>query len=90
MWTARPLQGVLEKKSDLVRERSYVRPVCADMSAGPDGFRDPLPNGLSGLVGHHPTRVLGIVGSPDQHLLPFSPAPVASRADQAWAGAVGR
>ena len=62
----------------------------ADMSAGPDGFRDPLPNGLSGLVGHHPTRARRIVGSTDQHLLPFRLAPVASRAVQAWAGAVCR
>lgn len=59
-------------------------------AAGPDGFRDPLPNGISDLAGHHPTRALWIVGSTDQHLRRFNPAPVASRALHAWAGAVGR
>jgi autotransporter passenger strand-loop-strand repeat protein len=46
VWTAPPIQGVVEEKSDLVRERSCVRPVwCGTTAAGPDGFRDPRPNG---------------------------------------------
>src|SRR5207302_10307055 len=35
------------------------------MAAGPDGFRDPLPNGTVTFAGRHPTRVLWIVGPID-------------------------
>src|SRR5204862_6503555 len=50
VWTAPWMQGLRQKNS--VRAVAVVCPACLlrHMAAGPDGFRDPLPNGRATLL----------------------------------------
>jgi energy-coupling factor transporter ATP-binding protein EcfA2 len=49
VWMAPALQGICEGLACLVGVQSCVRPVCAVMTAGPDGFRGRAPILLCGL-----------------------------------------
>src|SRR5271170_6824794 len=64
VWTAPLVQGVSEKNPDAVRF-AVVCPACVlrPAAAGPDGFRDPLPNGKVTLVA---ATLRGFCGSSDR------------------------
>src|SRR3954447_9769101 len=66
------LQGVCEGLACFVGVQSCVRPVCAVMTAGPDGFRGRAPILLCGLrrPGHYGgVLVPGPTGSPSLHMV---------------------
>src|SRR5207248_1849238 len=83
-WTAPWMQGLRQKNS--VGAVAVVCPACLlrHMAAGPDGFRDPLPNGRSTLLA---TTLHGLCGSSDRpiSIFPSSPAP-RQTSDQATTG----
>src|SRR3954449_1197634 len=62
VWMAPALQGVCEGLACLVGVQSCVRPVCAVMTAGPDGFRGRAPILLCGL--RRPGHYGGLFSSP--------------------------
>src|SRR5215207_10469393 len=72
VWMAPALQGICEGWR-VGRVQSCVRPVCAIMTAGPDGFRGRGPILLCGLrrPGHLRRVVLvpGPTGSPSLHMV---------------------
>src|SRR6266446_8740677 len=62
------VQGVRQENSASVRLRSCVRPVCCGACRWPRWVPRSTPKRKRDLAGRHPTRVLWIVGSTDQHL----------------------
>src|SRR3954453_16952753 len=77
VWMAPALQGVCEGLACLVGVQSCVRPVCAVMTAGPDGFRGRGPILLCGL--QRPGHYGGLFSPPVRpvrHLFTWSSQPL--------------
>jgi hypothetical protein len=71
VWMVPALQGICEGLACLVGVQSCVRPVCAVMTAGPDGFRGRGPFCFAGSDALDSTAaclVPGPTGSPSLHM----------------------